>query len=127
MSGSASTADCCQFVDRGGRRILLVDYTGLSPEQHIRALDTVREFITRQPPDSLLLMTLANGRFTAASAAAIKDYAHSTDAFIRANAVVCPPGFRRSFVTLLNAQVRHEIRCFGKESDAAAWLISGGR
>jgi hypothetical protein len=124
MFERASTEGRCQFVDRGGHRVLLVDDRGLSPEQHIRALDPVRNFITSQPPDSLLLMTLANGRFTAASAEAIKRYAHSVDPHVRASAVVCTPGFRSAFVALLNTQVRHEIRCFGQESDAVAWLVT---
>ena len=112
------------FVKHKGRRILCVDFTGLSPEQHIRALDPVRAFITRQPPNSLLLMNLSNDRFTAASADAIKRYASSIDPYLRATALVCPPGFRRAFVAVLNTQVQHEIRCFEQESDAVAWLIT---
>src|SRR5512146_1893271 len=112
-----------RFVERAGRRILRVDFTGLSPEQHIRELGPVRAFVVTQPPGSLLMVTFANDRFTAASADAIKEYVLGIDRHVRANAVVCAPGFRSAFIALLDALVRHEVRCFEQESDAIAWLV----
>ena len=112
------------FATHRGHRILRVDFTGLSPEEHTRALDPVQDFITRQPPSSLLLMNLSNDRFTAASADAIKRYASSIDPYLRATAIVCPPGFRRAFVAVLNTQLQHEIRCFEDELGAMDWLIT---
>lgn len=122
MSEDATTTTRYRFVLCEDRRILVVDYTGLSPEEHIRELDPVRQVIVQEPPHSLLLMHLANERFTAASADAIKDYTHGIDPHVRANAVVCRPGFRVAFNAVLNCEVRHEIRCFEQESDAMAWL-----
>ena len=119
-----TTATRGSFIEFGGHRIFLVDYTGLTPEEHIQELDKVRQIIVQQPPRSTLLLHLANERFTGASADAIKNYTHIIDPHVRANAVVCRPGFRVAFNAVLNGEVRHEIRCFELESEALDWLIT---
>ena len=126
MHSGAGMSIRFRFVESGGCRILRVDFSGLSPEEHIPALDTVRDLITHQPPKSILLLSLSNDRFTAASAGAMKQYAHEIDSFVRAHAIVCRRGFRSALAATFNVQVQHDIQTFEQESEAEAWLRSLG-
>jgi hypothetical protein len=112
-----------RFIVREGRRILRVDYTGLSSDEHIAALEPVRELILRQRSHRLLLMTLTNDRFTESSAAAIKRYAGSIAPFVLANAIVGPRGFRAAFLMSVWGRTGREFAAFEDEATAIAWLV----
>jgi hypothetical protein len=121
-----------RFIIREGRRILRVDYTGLSPDEHVAALEPVAELICRQRSRRLLLMTLANDRFTAESTAAIKRYARTIAPFVLANAIVGRRGFRSALLMAVWGRTGRELAAFEDEASALSWLVSlssrlGGR
>jgi hypothetical protein len=109
------------YLDGDGYRILRIDYTGRTPDEHIVDLATVSAEIERQR-DPLLLMTLASDRFTAASTAAIKRYVQRVAPRVQANAIVTPRGFRRAFLMTVWTKTGRPCAPFRDEEPALAWL-----
>jgi len=83
------------FMNGEGRRILRLDYSGLSPEQLEGAMKIAMRVIASEPPGSVRLLTIANAQLDAHSAESIKLYAAHNKPYIRASALVGANAFQK--------------------------------
>jgi len=113
------------FIEHKGRRILRVDFSGLSPEQLVGATKHAMRAIAAEPLGSVRILTIANGQLDEQSAEAIRRYAAHNKPYVRASAVVGASGFQKILVVSIKVvQGRTALRNFESEDQAKDWLAS---
>ena len=112
-----------QFSLVGGQRILRLEFRGLSCAELETAFLVAGRTIAREPPASLLILTLLDSRFDARTAEALKQYVIGNGPYVRASAVIAR-GFWRSVLTTLKLGVRSDLQFFDDEAKALAWLCA---
>jgi hypothetical protein len=110
-----------RFVAHDGVEVLRLDYTRLSPPALCQAFTAAGQLISSHPPGSLRILTLLDSSFDGAAAEALKRYAVSNGPFVRASAVLAV-GFWSAVVVTIKLHQRHDLRLFGDEAAALAWL-----
>lgn len=53
---SAKAAERLRYIEHAGKRILLADLSGCTPEQLLKCIDSVPQYVTKQPEHSQLLL-----------------------------------------------------------------------
>jgi hypothetical protein len=112
---------CLSYINCDGYRIVRIDYSGTTPDEHVVALAKVSSEIEQQR-GPLFLVTLASDRFTGTSTAAIKRYVQKIAPHVQANAIVAPHGFRRAFLMAVWTKTGRPCAPFGDEERALEWL-----
>ncbi len=112
------------FIHHRGKRILRVDYSGLSAKELPGALETAMKVIAAEPKDSIRILTIVNAHFDGVAAEAIKRYSAHNAPFLRASALVGATPFRKVLLEGLKLQGRKDLEAFDTEAEALAWLGS---
>jgi hypothetical protein len=117
-----------RFVDHKGKRILLLDYSGMtSPEEEIAEIRHSIDVVAGQPRDSLLVLTdVSDARYNAASLQALKELAAHNAPFVTASAVVGITGLRRIAYQAVIVFSKRNIRAFDTREAAKDWLVTQG-
>ena len=115
-----------RFIDHQGTRILLLDFAGIrEPDQAVHEIRLSRDFVARQPKNSLRVMTLVrNARYNAAVLQAMKELAAHNAPYVRASAVVGMGGLHRIAYQAVILFSKRNIRTFDDEAAALDWLVT---
>lgn len=115
-----------RFTDHRGTRILLLDFAGIrDPDEAMREIQRCKEVVARQPPSSLLVMTMVrDGRYNAAVLQGMKDLAAHNAPYVKASAVVGMSGLHRVAYQAVILFSKRNIKVFDQEADALEWLVS---
>jgi hypothetical protein len=120
-----STGFDYRVVQCDGKRILRLDYSGLTPEGVIQALEQAKPVIASEPPRSIRLLSIWKARQTRETAAAIKRFAAHNGPFIRASAVVGATPLQSTVLVLaVKSQGRENLEVFDDEEQAMQWLAA---
>jgi hypothetical protein len=117
-----------RFIEHRGRRILLLDYSGVrDPQEAIREVRHSMEVVARQPPGSLLVLTqVRDARYNAAVLQKMKELAAHNAPYVKASAVVGMSGLHRIAYQAVILFSKRNIRVFDAENEALDWLASQG-
>jgi hypothetical protein len=115
-----------RFIEHQGKRILLLDYAGVrDPDEALREIRHSREVVARQPPSSLLVMTLVrDARYNAAVLQGMKDLAAHNAPYVKASAVVGMSGLHRIAYQAVILFSKRNIKTFDQEAEALDWLVT---
>ena len=111
------------YILHGGKRILRLDYTGLSPLELIEALELAGSAIATTPPTSLRILSILAAAVTSDAAEAFKRVALANREHVFASAVV-GTSFWKIIVTDLQVRGREDLMLFDREAEALDWLAS---
>lgn len=118
-----------RFIDHGGKRILLLDYTGLgaSMDALAREIEESKRVIAAEPPGSVLALTDVRGaRISTAAVRAMQELVKFNTPYVRWSAIVV--GLTGVYLTAFRAtQVlsrRRNLRAFNDPDEAREWLVA---
>lgn len=111
-----------RFIEHGGSRILLLDFTDLTPQTAVPVIAEAREVVARQPRDgSLLTCTDVTGAsYDQAVIDALKELSTHNKPWVRAAAVVVESGLKRALVSLVALFARRKLQAH--PTRALNWL-----
>lgn len=116
-----------RFIEHSGRRVLLIDYSGMTEQPEFLALiDERKKLVAAEPADSLLTLTdVTNARCSrdvleSMKVAAVLDRPHLKRAAIVGTDSVFPHGTSDA---ISNFTARHWAR-FQTREEALDWLVS---
>ncbi len=114
------------FLDHKGKRILRLDYTGLSPPEIIALMKEAGPIIAAQARRSVRLLSVAAGiRVTAEGVDALRAFAMQNEPFVLASAIVGATSFQRAAITLtITSRGRLNVETFDDEEQAKDWLAA---
>src|SRR5512146_1755122 len=84
-----------EYVECRDRRILRLDYSGLSGAEVVAAMEQAMPVIAAEPPRSIRALTIWNTRLTNEIADAIKRYVAHNTPYIYASAIVTATPFQK--------------------------------
>lgn len=115
-----------RFIEHQGRRILLLDYAGIrDPDEALRSIAQSKEVVARQPPASLLVMTVVrDARYNATVLQGMKELAAHNTPYVKASAVVGMSGLHRIAYQAVILFSKRNIKVFDQEAEALDWLVS---
>ncbi|HYW06036.1 MAG TPA: hypothetical protein VE913_03715 [Longimicrobium sp.] len=115
-----------RFIEQRGKRILLIDFSGLQKTDEILAeVETARALVAAQPPASLLTLTHVKGaRYTPPVMEALKKLAADNKPYVRAAAVVGMEGLHRVLYRAVILFSRRNIEAFDSMNEAREWLAT---
>ncbi|HEX2207454.1 MAG TPA: STAS/SEC14 domain-containing protein [Longimicrobium sp.] len=115
-----------RFMEHQGRRILLLDYAGVrDPEEALRAIEHSKQVVAKEPPGSLLVMTVVrDARYNAAVLQGMKELAAHNAPYVRASAVVGMSGLHRIAYQAVILFSKRNIKVFDQENEALDWLVA---
>lgn len=123
------TMERTRFIDHKGKRILLLDYTGLgaSPEQLQEEIARTRKLIGTQQPGSLLTLTDVRGsKITAGNVRLMQELVRHNAPFVKWGAVIV--GLTGVYLTAFRAiQVvtrRRNLNAFNDLEEGKDWLVA---
>jgi len=111
------------YLERGGQRILRLDFRGLAHQPLLAAFERAGQEIRAAPRHSLRILTLLGSRFNEQSAEAFKAYALANKPHVHASAVV-GTAFWNVVVASLKLNGRKDVKVFEDEAAAVAWLAA---
>ena len=118
--------DRTRAVEYQGRKIVLLDFTGLKAEaESLEEIEKARQFFARQKPDrSLLTMTDGSGSmYTSKVMEALKQLAEHNKPFVKVGAAVSDSRLHRVVIAAIAVFTGRHIPVFATRDEAAAWLI----
>ena len=117
-----------RFIDHRGKRILLLDYSGIQqPDQAIAAIEASKRVVAQHPPHSLLVLTdVKDARYNSAVLQAMKELAAHNGPYVRASAIVGMGGLHRIAYQAVILFSRRKIQTFDQEEEALDWLVQQG-
>ena len=117
-----------RFIEHRGKRILLLDYSGVTnPDEALREIEHSKEVVRQHPPKSLLVLTnVRDARYNAAVLQAMKDLAKHDEPYVKASAVVGMGGLHRIAYQAVILFSKRNIQVFAEEPAALDWLVSQG-
>lgn len=123
---AATQVERTQFVDYKGRRIVLLDYSGLTVEAETLAeIEKSRQFFARMQPDHTAL-TVTDGtgaRYTPRVLDALKQLAAHNKPFVKAAAGVSDNRLHRVVITAVAVFTGRHIPVFSTRAEAMDWLV----
>ena len=118
-----------RFIEHAGKRILLLDYTGLgdSIDQLQAEIAASREIIGKEKPGSVLILTDVRGsRITPGAVRAMSELTRFNTTYVKWSAVVV--GLTGVYLTAFRAiqalTRRRNMRSFSDLDEAKEWLVS---
>ena len=117
-----------RFVDHKGKRILLLDYSGMtSPDEEVAEIRRGIELVASQPRNSLLVLTdVTDARYNTTVLQALKELAAHNAPFVKASAVVGIAGLRRIAYQAVIVFSKRNIKTFDTPDAAREWLVTQG-
>jgi len=114
------------FMEYGGKRILRLDYTGLTAPEIIAYMQHAQSIIALEPPHSVRLLSIvATHHITTDVVQALKAFAAHNVTFVVASAVVGATPFQNAAITLtITGQGRFNVETFDDEEQAKGWLAT---
>ena len=114
-----------RFIDHRGKRILLLDYSGIqNAEQAISTVEQSKRVVAQHPPHSLLVLTdVKDARYNTAVLQALKELAAHNGPYVKASAIVGMNGLHRIAYQAVLLFSRRKIRAFDTREQALDWLV----
>ena len=115
-----------QTIEYQGRKIVLLDFTGLKEETAaLTEIEKARQFFARQKPDgSLLTMTDGSGSmYTSKVMDALKQLAAHNKPFVKVGAAVSDSRLHRVVIAAVAVFTGRHIPVFATRPEAMAWLV----
>jgi hypothetical protein len=113
-----------EFINHKGKRILRLDYSGLSLEEAMAALQQSERVIAAEPLRSVRAVTIWSARLTNQAAEAIKRHVDHNTPYIYASAVVTVNPFQKAVFEALKAIDLERLVTFNDEQQALDWLAA---
>lgn len=118
-----------RFIEHSGKRILLLDYSGLGADlrELLAEITTTRRVISGQSPASLLTLTDVRGcTITPANVRAMKELVDHNEPYVRWSAVVVglTGVYLAGFRAIQGLSRRRNLLSFGDPDEAKDWLVS---
>ena len=125
----AKTPERTRFVEHGGKRILLLDYTGLGSDlrQLLEEIEKTKRVVATQPPGSILTLTdTRRGLITPGNVRAMKELVDHNEPYVRWAAVVVDLSgtYLAGFRAIQSLTQRRNLLSFGDAEEAKDWLVS---
>ena len=123
------TAERTRFIEHSGKRILLLDYSGLGSDfrELVAEITRTRRVISGQPAASLLTLTDVRGCIiTPANVRAMKELVDHNEPYVRWSAVVVglTGVYLAGFRAIQGLSRRRNLLSFGDPDEAKDWLAS---
>ncbi|HET6231708.1 MAG TPA: hypothetical protein VFE05_16660 [Longimicrobiaceae bacterium] len=117
--------DRTRFIEHRGKRILLMDYTGIrAPAEALEAIEASKGVVRLQPPKSLRVITDVTGsHYDSTVVAALKELASHNTPFVTASAVVGVTGLMRVVLSGIIMFSKRKIQTFDTREAAMEWLV----
>lgn len=109
------------------KRILLLDFTQIeNPQDAMEVIEFAREFVARQPPDSLYTLSdITGSRYDRDVTSGLQDLAKHNKPYVIAGAAVGVSGLQKVvFRSILAFSGRKNIQLFDDRSTAMDWLAA---
>lgn len=114
------------FIEHQGKKILRLDFSGLTPEELADPIREAREIIKDQPPSSLLTMTNVKGaRFNNQTVETLKEFARGNEPFVSRAALVGLEGLQKLVLTAVSKFTGRNFYVCGDEEEAKERLTAG--
>ncbi len=114
-------------LEHKGRKIFCLDVANLKlsdKTEFTQHVQKAKEFIRKQPPKSLLLITnVANTGFDTEVAAVMGEYASHNTPFVKASAVVGVSGVQKIVLAAIKALTGRDFHITESMEDAQEWLV----
>ena len=117
--------DRIRYITYRGQRILLVDYTGCTPEQLATICDLVPSYVTPEPENSVLLLAdFSNAQIDRDALEHLKIAAVFDRPHLKRSAWVITPSFPKAFYENVKAFSVRELRVFDTREQALSDLAA---
>jgi hypothetical protein len=117
--------DRIQFINYDGKKILLVDFSGCPANEVEEIARAVPEYVTVNPPGSVLVLTDFTGAaFDRDALLAMKETAVFDKPFVKKSALIGTEDLPVSFYDELKSYSRRELLTFKTREEALAWLVA---
>lgn len=115
-----------RFIEHGGKRILLLDFTDLDPRTALPVIAQARDLVARQTPDqSLLTCTDVTGAsYDQKVIDALKELSAHNKPYVRASAVVVESGLKRALISLVALFSKRKLHPVPTRAEALDWLVA---
>lgn len=123
---STTTEPRVRFITHRGRRILLIDLSGLQKtEEILQEIETTRRFVAQEPPASVRTLSCVKGaRYTPPVMDALKELTAHNKPYVTAAAVVGMEGLHRVLFRAVVLFSRRNMETFQTMEEARDWLAS---
>jgi hypothetical protein len=106
-----------------GKKIIVVDGTDVPPTEYADVLRAGAAVIQREPPASVLLVTIVTrARFASGAAENVKAYSAAIKPHVKASAVVGLSALQRVIFTAVRPFMHSTVHEFRTFDEAVAWL-----
>ena len=117
--------DRVKFVNHGAERILLLDFSGLVPEELEGVVTEAKKVIHAQPEASVLTLTKVDGaRFNSSTVSLLKNFAKENEPFVRRAAIVGLEGLQKFVLDAVSKFTRREFYVCASIDEAKERLTS---
>lgn len=111
--------DRIKFLNHGTERILLLDFSGLIPEDLEALVAEAKKIIHAEPPASVLTLTKVDGaRFNSTTVSLLKNFAKENEPFVRKAAIVGLEGLQKFVLDAVSKFTRREFYVCGTVDEA---------
>jgi len=113
------------FIEHQGRRILLLDYSGIrDAAEALREIQRSREIVARQPAGSVLVLThVKDARYNTEVVQALKALVEHNRPYVKASAVVGLGGIQQAIYRTILLFSRRVLKTFDDLEAAKDWLV----
>jgi hypothetical protein len=116
-----------RFITHRGKRIYLIDCTGLSPEQVLQVMPQVAREVRAEPPGSVLTLThIKDVRLDSRVNADLKELAAGNKPFVKGAAVAGLSPLQMVILNMVKLFSRRDFRVFATMDEAKDYLASLG-
>jgi hypothetical protein len=123
-AGERQVGERIRFVEREGKRILVVDLSECTAREAEETTRRVPDIVTAEPRGSLLILTDFKGSsFDSAALRAIKETAVFDKPFVKKSALVGTLSLPREFHDEMKEFSRRDFAIFGTREEAMQWLV----
>jgi hypothetical protein len=113
------------FLQHNGKRLLRLDYAGLSPAAVVAYMKEAKILIAAEPPGSVRLLSVVAIRITDEVMEALRDFAAHNAPFVLATAIVGATPFQKAAIGLnIRSRGRLNVETFDDEQKAKDWLAA---
>jgi len=117
--------DRIRSINYEGKKILLVDFSGCPANEVEEIARAVPEYVTVNPPGSVLVLTDFTGAaFDRDALLAMKETAVFDKPFVKKSALIGTEDLPVSFYDELKSFSRRELLPFKTREEALAWLVA---
>lgn len=112
-----------RLLEHNGKRILRLDYAGLTPPEIIVYMQEAKRLIAAEPNRSVRLLSIAPVHITDDVLRALKEFAEHNVPFVLASAIVgASPLLKAALVLAIVGRRRRNVETFDDELSAKNWL-----